>query len=218
MKEELYKTLGRAKCEELDSYNENLWRLLCLSGARKSAQVRGVVMEGVARDFIRDFLPAGFGIKSGLIFDTEAKKMSPQIDGIIYSGVPLSEFTDAVVVEKEQVKAVVEIRSYISTTDIFGEKSADLRDESTGLAKSFEQRKNFLPPGAKYILFAFEAWSSYSDDEVRQRLKQICDANAIVSRKEPRSEREKGKWEYNFDNSVSRLIEWLRNLSYLREV
>ena len=105
MKEELYKALGEAKCEELAKKSWSLWHLLGLSEGRKSAQVRGVVQEGIARDFIREFLPQGFGLKSGLIFDADINKMSPQIDAIIYTGAPLLEFTDVVVVEKEQAKA-----------------------------------------------------------------------------------------------------------------
>ncbi len=99
--QELYETLGYAKCDELWRKDLNLWRILQLSQSRMNAPVRGAVFEGLARDFIREFLPVGFALKSGLAFDTENKKMSPQIDGIIYVGVPLLEFTDVVVVEKE---------------------------------------------------------------------------------------------------------------------
>jgi len=97
--EELYRTLGEAKCEELAKKSWSLWHMLELSETRKSAQVGGTVREGMARDFIKEFLPLGFGLKSGLIFDTNTKKMSPQIDAIIYKGAPLLEFTDVVVVE-----------------------------------------------------------------------------------------------------------------------
>jgi len=97
--EELYRTLGYTKCVELSKKSSTLWEMLELSETRKSAQVGGTVREGMARDFIKEFLPLGFGLKSGLIFDTNTKKMSPQIDGIIYSGVPFLEFTDVVVVE-----------------------------------------------------------------------------------------------------------------------
>ena len=213
--EELYRTLGKAKCEELTRKYWSLWQMLELSKTRKSTQVGGAVVEGIARDFIREFLPTGFGIKSGLVFDTETKKMSPQIDGIIYSGVPLLGFTDVAVVEKEQVKAMVEVKSWIDTPYIFGEKSGSSRDANTGLAYDFVRRRDFLPSGARYILFTFELHSAYSNAEVIRRLKGLCDSYAIVVRREPKIERERGKenWEYNFDNSVSWLIEWLRNLS-----
>ena len=213
--EELYETLGYSKCVELSKKSNTLWEMLELSDTRKSTQIGGVVLEGIAKDFIREFLPMGFGIKSGLVFDTEAKKMSPQIDGIIYSGAPLLEFTDVVVVEKEQVKAIVEVKSWIDTPYLFGERSGSSRDASTGLAYDFGRRKDFLPLGAKCILFTFELHSAYPDAEVLKRLEKICDSYAIVIRREPKIERERGKenWEYNFDNSVSRLIEWLRSLS-----
>jgi len=97
--EEPYRTLGEAKCEELAKKSWSLWHMLELSETRKSAQVGGVVLEGIAKDFIREFLPMGFGIKGGLVFDVESEKTSPQCDAIIYRGVPFLEFTDVVVVE-----------------------------------------------------------------------------------------------------------------------
>jgi len=213
--EELYRTLGEAKCEELAKKSWGLWHMLELSETRKSAQVRGAVFEGLAKDFIKEFLPPGFGLKSGLVFDTNTKKMSPQIDAIIYKGAPLLEFTDVVVVEKVQVKAIFEIKALIDQPMIFGPKREGIRNPNSGLAYDFKQRKNFLPAEAKYILFAFELHSAYPDAEVVKRLKEICDSYAIVIRREPLVERKEGKEPRvtNFDNSVSRLIKWLRNLS-----
>ena len=212
--EELYRRLGEAKSQELTKKSESLWQMLELSETRKSTQVGGAVLEGIAKDFIREFLPMGFGIKSGLVFDTETKKMSPQIDGIIYSGVPLLEFTDVVVVEKEQVKAILEIKSYVYTPTIFGDvknKEAGTRDLDSGLAYDFERRRDFLPPDGKYILFAFDLSSGSTDDEIIKRLNEICDFYAVILRWEPKKEQKPNI--YNFDNSVSRLIKWLRNLS-----
>jgi len=203
--EELYRTLGYKKCVELTDKYETLWSILDLSDTRKSAQVGGVVLEGVAKDFIREFLPKGLGIKSGLVFDTQTKKMSPQIDGIIYSGVPLLEFTDAVVVEKEQVKAILEIKSWVSQTGIFGEKSGSSRDPNTGLAYAFAQRRSFLPLGGKYIFFTFELHSGSADADVLTRLKEVCNDYAVIIRWEPKKEQKPNI--YNFDNSVSWLIE-----------
>lgn len=216
MKAGLYETLGEAKCEELAKKSYSLWAMLELGGgSRKSTQVGGVVREGIAKDFIREFLPAGFGLKSGLIFDAEDKKMSPQIDAIIYKGAPLLEFTDVIVVEKEQVKAIFEIKTWIGQDDIFGVKRGGTRNPDTALASDFQRKKDFLPKGAKYILFAFELHSSSSDREVSERLMKISDSYAVIIRREPRVERKAGKEprHINFDNSVSRLIEWLRNLS-----
>jgi len=215
MKEELYRSLGEAKCEELAKKSWSLWHMLKLSDTRKSAQVGGAVREGIAKDFIREFLPPGFGLKSGLVFDATSKKISPQCDAIIYKGVPLLEFTDIVVVEKEQVKAIFEIKAWIDQPAIFGTKSRGVRDPNSGLAYEFKRRKDFVPAGAKYILFAFELHSGYLDAEVLKRLEEICDSYAIVIRREPLAERKRGKEPRvtNFNSSVSRLIEWLRNLS-----
>ena len=214
--EELYRTLGDAKCRELFRKETTLWNVLRHSEGRKSGQVYGGVLEGIAKDFIREFLPARLGIKSGLVFDAENKMTSPQTDGIIYSGAPLLEFTDAVVVEKEQVKAIIEVKSWIGTTKIFGERSGGSRDLNSGLASDFQRRQCFLPSGARYILFAFElGTTSLSDIKVIGRLKKVCHSYAIISQPTPKSEQKKGEepYIYNFDNSVSRLIEWLRNLS-----
>ena len=213
--EDLYRALGEAKCEELAKKSWGFWHMQELSETRKSTQVGGAVREGMAKDFIKEFLPPGFGLKSGLVFDTNTKKMSPQIDAIIYKGAPLLEFTDVVVVEKEQVKAIFEIKAWIDQPMVFGAKREGIRNPNSGLAYDFKQRRNFLPSEAKYILFAFELHSAYPDAEVIKRLKEICDSYAIIIRREPLVERKRGKEPRvtNFDNSVSRLIEWLRNLS-----
>ena len=209
--EELYETLGYAKCVELSKKSRTFWEMLKLAENRKNAPVGGVVREGIAKDFVREFLPSGFGLKSGLIFDAERKRTSPQCDTIIYRGVPLLDFTDIVVVEKEQVKAIFEIKAWIDQGTIFGKKSKDIRNPNSGLAPTFKHRKDFLPTGARYVLFAFSLSSSSPDAEVIERLKEICDSYAIVLRWE--TKRGKEPTVYNFDNSVSRLIEWLRNLS-----
>lgn len=215
MEEGLYRTLGEAKCEELAKQSWSFWHLYELCEGRKSAQIGGVVREGIARDFVREFLPPGFGLKSGLIFDAEIKRMSPQIDAIVYRGVPLLEFTDAIVAEKQQVKAIFEIKTWIDQKDIFGSRSKGGRNPDTGLISSFKSRKHFLPADGKYVLFTFELHSAASDKEVLERLKDICDFYAVVIRKEPVIEQKAGKKprEPNFDGSVGRLIEWLRNLT-----
>ena len=121
------------------------------------------------------------------------------------------------VVGKEQVKAIVEIKSYVYTPTIFGDinKETGTREPDSGLAVDFKRKKEFLPLGASYILFAFELSHGTTDDKIIERLKEISDIYAIVLGWEPKIEQERGKEKktYNFDNSVSRLIEWLRNLS-----
>lgn len=215
MRSELYQSLGEAKSEELAKKCWSLWHLQELCEGRRSAQVGGVVREGIARDFVREFLPQGFGLKSGLIFDVETKKMSPQIDAIIYKGVPLLEFTDVVVVEKRQVKAIFEIKSWIGQNDIFGTGSKGTRNPDTGLISVFRSRKQFLPPEGKYILFTFELHSASRDKDVIERLREVCDSYVAVIRREPAIERKAGKEPRvtNFDDSVGRLIQWLRSLT-----
>ena len=112
MNQDLYKTLGDAKCEELTKKTDSLWQLLDLGATRKSGQVYGRVLEDITKEFIREYLPDGYKIKSGLVFDSTTKRMSPQIDGIIYSGAPLLDFTDVAVLETNQVKAIIEVKSY----------------------------------------------------------------------------------------------------------
>ncbi len=216
MANELYKTLGLAKCEELAKKSWGIWTLLGLSNSRKSSQVLGVVIEGVVKEFIREFLPDRFGLKSGLIFDNDSNEISPQIDAIIYEGVPLSSYYDIAIVEKRQVKAAVEIKSVITQTDIFGPKNKDgtSRNAESGLYDQLARIKRFLPKGATSIVFTSELHSAASDEEVIKRLKEISDRFAAVIRREPRIERKKGKPDRvpDFNDSVSELIEWLRNL------
>lgn len=201
---ELYETLGEAKSEELAKKSWSLWHLLELGEGRKSAQVGGIAREGIARDFIREFLPPRFGLKAGLVFDAQSKKMSPQVDAIIYQGAPLLNFTDVAVVEKKQVRAIFEIKSFVNQQDIFGSKTAGRRNPNTCLASAFGARKDFLPPEGSYVLFTFELWSSSPDDQVIGRLKQICDLYAVVIRREPSIERKAGKDARvtNFDGSI----------------
>lgn len=217
MKEGLYKALGDAKCQELYAKYQSFWNILELGQGRKNALLRGRVQEGIAKDFVREFLPPGFDISNGLIFDCAKRQMSPQCDAIVYNSSPLWQSGEVVIVEERQVKAALEVKSYIDTTAIFGEmaKGAKDRNSDTGLANDFKQKKTFLPTGAEYILFAFELWSAATDTEILRRLKDICDSYAIVVRKESRVEQKGGKEAeiYNFDSSASKLIEWLRKLS-----
>jgi len=184
--EDLYKTLGDAKCQELSSKYDTLSGIYGMAkGGRKSTQIGGIVPEGLARDFIREFLPAGFKIKGGLIFDAETKELSRQIDAIIYRGVPLLEFTDVVITEKNQVQAILETKSWIDKTLLFGEKDKETKERISlsGLFKQFEERKPFIPASAKYILFTFTLDSKERNDKVIDRLRQVCDIYAIVRRK-----------------------------------
>ena len=217
MRQTIYEILGQAKSLELSSKSKTFWDVRGVSESRKNAQVGGIVLEGLGRDFIREFLPPECELKSGLVFDSEIKTMSPQCDGIIYNGAPLLNFTDVVLVEKEQVRAIVEIKTYIDQTSIFGALRGKTRDQNTGLASHYIQSKNFLPSKAKYILFAFDLWSSSNDAEVIERLKEISDLYAIIRRFEPKAELKAGKKREvpNFDGSVSRLIKWLRSLHWV---
>lgn len=212
----LYKALGEAKCEELAKRSWGLWHLLAHSESRKNASVLGVVVEGLVKDFIREFLPAQFSIKSGLIFDAHTKEMSPQIDAIVYRGVPLLGYTDAAIVETEQVRAAFEIKSVVTQSDVFGalDKGTRRRNPETGLASQLRRIRECLPKDASLILFTFELHSAAPDKDVVQRLSQICDRIAVVIRREPRIERLQGKPDRvtDFADSVSTLIEWLRGL------
>jgi hypothetical protein len=217
MGNELYKTLGDDKSREVFRKYMTLSNLyeMAKPGTR-NPQVAGKVCEGIAKDFIREFLPSGFKIKGGLIFDVEAKGLSPEIDAIIYGGAPLVEFTDAVITEKRQVEAILEIKCCIGTPDIFGykDKESGDRDSSSGLFKTFKDRKPFINPTAKYILFAFALSSDEQNDEVIGRLKQVSNMYSIVGRKKIRQGwKSDNDFDFNFDESISALIKYLRKLS-----
>ena len=213
---ELYTTLGDAKSREVFRKYMTLSNLYEMAKHRtRNPQVAGKVYEGIAKDFIREFLPPGFRIKGGLIFDVEKKKLSPEIDAIIYRGVPFLEFTDAVIAEQKQVEAILEIKSWIGTADIFGDinKKSGNRDPSSQLFSKFEDRRDFIQPTAKYILFAFALGSNEQNDKVINRLEHISDMYAIVGRKKiGHPWKNDNDFEFNFKESVSELIKYLRNL------
>ena len=175
--EELYRTLGYAKCVELSKKSRTFWDMLKLPDSRKNAPVGGAVLEGIAKDFIREFLPTGFKIKGGLIFDIQNGKLSPEIDAIIYRGVPLLEFTNAVIAEPEQVQAIFEIKWWIGNNTIF--KESGERNSEGGLFEAYEDKRHFIQSTVKYILFVFALESNRQDDEVDNRLREISDMYAI---------------------------------------
>jgi len=217
MESELYKNLGEAKSREVFRKYMTLSTLYEMAKHRtRNPQVAGKVYEGIAKDFISEFLPIGFRIKGGLIFDVENKKLSPEIDAIIYRGVPFLEFTDAVIAEQKQVEAILEIKSWIGTADIFGEmdKKSGYRDSDSRLLSKFEERRAFIQPTAKYILFAFALGSNERNHKVVTRLEHICNMYAIVARKRVGHPwGSDANFEFNFNDSVSGLIKYLRGLS-----
>ena len=207
----LYDNLGKAKSHELGQKYNALYEIYGIARSG-SKQITGIVCEGIAKDFVNEFLPTGFKIKNGLIFDPDTPKISPQIDAIIYHGVPLLEYTDVAIIEKEQVKGIMEIKSWIGKNDIFGKKDKSYptgRNPNTGLITGYLKRKEFLKAAMPYILFVFELYSDSPRSEVIDRLHHICDMYVVIRRKVPRKE----AYNYNFDRSISKLINWLRNLS-----
>ena len=216
----IYVNLGEAKSREL--YQKYYALNEILEEGKRSKQIGGIVSEGISRDFIREFLPTQFKVKNGLVIDSISGGVSPQIDAIIYNGTPFLEYTDVVIVEKQQVKALVETKSFIDKPSIFGVKATKKskvvvagRDRETGLAVIYKKRKPFLPEKAPYILFTFDISCDALDNDIINRLKQISDMYVVVGRSISRKQRRHGEEEdtkYNFDHSVSRLIKWLRNL------
>jgi len=217
MESELYRNLGEAKSREVFRKYMTLSTLYEMAKHRtRNPQVAGKVYEGIAKDFISEFLPAGYKIKGGLIFNVEEKKLSPEIDAIIYRGVPFLEFTDAVIAEQKQVEAILEIKSWIGSADIFGEmnKKTGNRNLNSGLLSKFEERRLFIQPTAKYILFAFALGSNAQNNIVTNRLEHICNMYAIIGRKKIGHRwSNDADFEFNFNESVSGLIKYLRSLN-----
>jgi hypothetical protein len=142
-----YKELGEAKSRELYEKYNTLWSVYGISKVgTRSKQIGGMVPEGIAKDFAREFLLPKFRIKSGLVFDETAKKLSPQIDAIIYEGVPLLDYTDVAIVQKKNVKGIFEVKGWIAENDIFGQKTNSGRNPKTGLIQQYSRLKPFLPP------------------------------------------------------------------------
>ena len=202
--DDLYQNLGDDKCEELAKRSWSYYDLSKLCKGRMNAPVGGIVRESLARDLIREFLPQGIGLKPGLILDAENRLMSPQIDAIAYKGAPLLEFSGAVIAEKRQVKAAFEIKTEIRASHIFGAE----------LLSTYKNRKPFLPQDGKYVLLAFELHcDKQREKEMAKRLKEICDAYAIVLYVAKTGKARSENRDPNYDGSVGRLIEWLRNLA-----
>ena len=49
--EELYESLGKSKCQELWQKRMSLWEMQGRGKSKKSTQVSGAVLEGIAKDF-----------------------------------------------------------------------------------------------------------------------------------------------------------------------
>ncbi len=56
--EKLNNTLGNAKCAEPSQKNLTPSDMLTLSESRRNAPVGGTMLEGLAKNFVREFLPA----------------------------------------------------------------------------------------------------------------------------------------------------------------
>jgi hypothetical protein len=168
---------------------------------RGNPVVGGMVKEAIARDFIREYLAPGLTLKPGLVYDSNTNSMSPQLDGIIYSGAPLLQYTDVAVVRNEQVKAIVEIKALIQVP-------------GRGWERTYERCRPYKPDGSPYILFGFELWGKAPDAEVLEFMTKVCDRFAVVIRREPAAAVKAGRpaRNINFNNSVAELICWLHEL------
>ena len=201
MSHDVYQTLAEGKCEELAKKAWALNHLYDRMDGRGNSVVGGTVKEAIARDFIREYLDPGLTLKPGLVFDDQTNTMSPQLDGIIYSGAPLLQYTDVAVVRKQQVKAIVEVKALIQVP-------------GRGWDHTYKKCSAYKPDGRPYILFGFELWGKLCDQEVLKHLKPFCDEFAVVIRREPAAAVKAGlpARNINFDGSVGRLIEWLHRL------
>lgn len=218
--DEFFSNLSAAKSRELYEKYYTLLDFYSISEEGRSKLVSGRIGEAIAKDFIKEFLPTKFKVKSGLIYDKG--KLSPQIDAIIFQNIPLLEYTDIAIVESKDAKGVLEVKGWIAENDLFGRiatsKESSIavkgRNPQTGLFEHFSKVKKFLLPEIPYVLFTFSLSSASSDIEVINRLKQISDMHAIISRVVPRHQRKIVQEDtiYNFNESLSELIKWLRNL------
>ena len=103
-----YPRVGHSKAKELYVKNEATLRVLTKDN--KQTEVRDVIQEGIVREFIGQFIPKGYGVGRGFVYDPDTKKHSPETDAILYTGPPLMEFGDIVVTEKSQTKLMVEVK------------------------------------------------------------------------------------------------------------
>jgi hypothetical protein len=212
-----YPRVGHSKARELYVKNEATLRVLTKERTKK--EVRDVVQEGIVREFMEQFIPRGWEVGRGFVYDPDTKKHSPEIDAILYTGPPLMEFGDVVVTEKSQTKLMVEVKSWAKLADLFGKPLKDrkgktrkkddgtiLRDPNTDFQTFYRERSSF---GEKYVLFIFslEVSKKIPDQMIWNSMNKLSDMWVVVWRKSGK------KKLFDYGNSVSKFIEQLRTLN-----
>lgn len=211
-----YPRVGHSKAKELYVKNEATLRVLTKDSTQK--EVRDVVQEGIVREFIGQFIPRGYEVGRGFVYDPSTKKHSPEIDAILYTGPPLMEFGDIVVTEKSQTKLMVEVKSWAKLADLFGKPLKDkkgkarktkdgtvLRDPNTDFQTFYRERNPF---GDKYALFIFslEVSKKIPDEMIWSSMNKLSDIWVVVWRKSGK------KKSFDYGNSVSKFIEQLKRI------
>lgn len=156
---------------------------------------KGSLREAYLRQFLADFVPHPFAIKSGFVTDSCGHDISPQIDLLVFDtksipGFNLSEFIT--VVPLETVRLVTEVKSRLDSSDydqIKRQQDSIRRMRFVGCTLDRKFMGSRGCPGISQIVFAFESACSketlqkWFDDELS--LEAICVVGKFCMMRDP---------------------------------
>ena len=124
---------------------------------------KGNLREAYLRQFLADFVPHTFAIKSGFVTDCRGDDISPQIDLLVFDktsipGFTLSEFIT--VVPLEAVRLGIEVKSHLKSSDYSQIKRQQDAIRRMRFAWATPDRKYMHTagcPGISQIVFAFDS-------------------------------------------------------------
>ena len=106
----------------MDFYRYLKDELLAKSGALRSltqqSKVKGDYTEALVRDFIRRIIPQKFRVGHGIVYNPKTEQSSKECDVIVYDiseAAPLFESQDLVIVDSNQVRIVMQVKSTIDS-------------------------------------------------------------------------------------------------------
>jgi hypothetical protein len=107
----------------MDIYENLKNELLAKSGALKSltqhSKLKGDYTEALVRDFIRRFVPQKYKVGHGIVYNSRTQQTSRECDVIVYDisdAAPLFEAQDLVIVDSNQVRIVMQVKSTLDSS------------------------------------------------------------------------------------------------------
>ncbi|MFH2070548.1 MAG: DUF6602 domain-containing protein [Elusimicrobiota bacterium] len=190
---------GKREAEKLYTKYQKMWEDIGynLKGGNNPS-IFGGFFEGLVMKFIDEKIKGkNLKIKKGLIKNESLKQcpLSPQVDIIIYSGRGLYEcpITNTAIVKSEQVKLIIEVKSYLDKPTIVSSKT------------QIEKIKNWCPAPVKSCVFAYAlSMRVIDEDKIKSTLFDFCD-NFVVLRRY-------NKDVYDYGGGLTAFLNTLNNL------